>query len=86
MHGKNATDSPVNFDYAWAEMTQTRHHSRAVRIASVILQFSFRRFLNRGNRQNLSETRKPSHLGTYVPFSGNLWENEVRKPMELMET
>jgi len=21
-----------------------------------------------------------------VPFSGNLWESEVRKPMELMET
>ena len=36
------------------------------------LQFSFRRFLDRGNRQNQFETWKPSHLGTYDPFSGNL--------------
>ena len=25
--------------------------------------------------KNQFETWKPSHLGTYVPFSGNLWEN-----------
>jgi len=52
-------------------------------IASVILQFSFS---TKETAKNQFETRKPSHLGIYVPFSGNLWENEVRKPMELMET
>ena len=36
---------------------------------SVILQFSFR---TEETAKNQFETRKPSHLGTYVPFSGNL--------------
>ena len=57
------------------------HH----RVEAVILQFSFCRFLNWswGNCQNPVWNLETQDL---CPISGNLWENEVRKPMELKET
>ena len=61
--------------------------SSSSRRPSVILQFSSCWFLNQGNRQKPVWNLEPQDLcKTYVPFSGNLWENEVQKPMELKET